>query len=348
MSHPLKNLLLGPWWALALLTPAKSFRDNPLIGSRRLNDWGLHAWRLRTAHALAAQRRERLAALVSPQDRAAFERDGFVLRTEALPPAVFERLRERVLAHRAPAREMVQGDTVTRRIALDAAFLRAQPEVRDFLAGPLWHGLTRYVGSFDQEPVGYVQTILSQVRKAAPDPQTRLHADTFHPTVKAWLFLTDVEADAGAFCYVPGSHRLSPERLAWERELSLEAARHADRYTARGSFRVAREALPALGLPPPRAFDVPANTLVVADTFGFHARGPAVRPSVRIELWGYGRRNPFLPWVGADPLSWPGIAQARAPAYWRAMDWREACGGKRSPWRDAGLLTPDAPPRFLE
>ena len=43
-----------------------------------------------------------------------------------------------------------------------------------------------------------------------PDPQTALHADTFHPTVKAWLFLTDVAADAGPFTYVPGSHRLTP------------------------------------------------------------------------------------------------------------------------------------------
>ncbi len=30
-----------------------------------------------------------------------------------------------------------------------------------------------------------------------------------------------------------------------------------------------------MGLPEPRIFAVPANTLVVADTFGFHARGPA-------------------------------------------------------------------------
>src|ERR1700694_3362140 len=49
-----------------------------------------------------------------------------------------------------------------------------------------------------------------------PDPQTALHADTFHPTVKAWLFLTDVAADAGPFTYVPGSHRLTPERLPLE------------------------------------------------------------------------------------------------------------------------------------
>jgi len=343
MTASLKHIALAPLHALALFTGAKSFCDNPLIGSRRLNEWGLHEKRVRAAHALAERRRARLAALVSPEDRAAFERDGFVIRHDVLPSTAFQRLRERVLAHRAPAREMVQGDTITRRIALDPAFLRAVPEVREIVDAPLWRGLTRYVGSFDQEPVTYVQSILSKVVQAPPDPQTHLHADTFHPTVKAWYFLTDVEADAGPFSYVPGSHRLTPERLAWEREMSL-VARSADRLTSRGSFRIRADALSSLGLPEPKLFAVPANTLVVADTFGFHARGPSLKPALRIELWGYGRRNPFLPWTGLDPLSWPGIAERRAPLYWAALDRRERWFGKRSPWQDAGLLTPDAPP----
>ena len=105
-----------------------------------------------------------------------------------------------------------------------------------------------------------------------------LHADTFHPTVKAWLFLTDVAEDAGPFTYVPGSHRLTAERLAWERRMSLAARQSANAEIRQGSFRIDPAELPSLGLPPPRAFAVPANTLVVADTFGFHARGPSLRP----------------------------------------------------------------------
>lgn len=334
--------LKSPLWCVSLFTAAKSFRDNPVIGSPRLNAWGLHVARLRAAHALAAMRRHRLAGLVSAQDRAAFERDGFVVKHEVLPPGEFAALRDRLLAHRAPAREMLQGDTVTRRIALDPAFLAAQPALRDFLRSPLWHGLTRYVGSFDQEPVSYIQTILSHVVQARPDPQTHLHADTFHPTVKAWFFLSDVAADAGPFCYVPGSHRLTPQRLAWERAMSLVAAQSPG-LTGRGSFRIRPDELAGLGLPEPRLFAVPANTLVVADTFGFHARGPSLQPSTRIEIWGYGRRNPFLPWAGADLLSLPGLAERRVGWYWQALDWRERHFGKRSPWRDVGPVTPGEP-----
>jgi hypothetical protein len=40
----------------------------------------------------------------------------------------------------------------------------------------------------------------------------------------------------------------------------------------------------------------------VADTFGFHARGQSAAPSLRVEVWGFGPRNPFLPWTSLDPL----------------------------------------------
>ncbi|PTQ10702.1 phytanoyl-CoA dioxygenase [Sphingomonas oleivorans] len=331
--------LLAPWWALQLATGGKAFCDNPLIGSRRLNRLGLHEARVRFAHWIAASRRRRLAAAIDPADRIAFDRDGFVEKRDFLPPALFERLRDALLRHAAPAREMVQGDTITRRIAFDPALLAAVPEARALLADPAWRGLIRYAGSFDSEPLTYVQTILNGRVEAPPDPQTKLHADTFHPTVKAWLFLTDVAADEGAFSYVPGSHRPTPQRLAWERAKSIDAAR-LDRLSSRGSLRIEADELPGLGLPQPRILAVPANTLVVADTFGFHARGPSVRPSTRIEIWAYGRRNPFLPWTGLDPLSLPGLAERRIPWLWALRDRLAPWLGQ--PWRDVGRIRPDA------
>ena len=335
--HPVRYLL-APWWLASLATGAKSFRDNPIIGSHRLNARGLHAARVKRAHAMAASRRRRLAKLVDAVDLAHFERDGFVEKRDFLPTDMFERLRDAVLGWRGPAREMVQGDTITRRFAIEPGMLRAIPELRALLDDARWRGLIRYAGSFDQEPLTYIQSILSHMRDAPPDPQTHFHADTFHPTVKAWLFLTDVAEDEGPFCYVPGSHRPTPERLRWEKAMSEKAPEGVDRLSARGSFRIAEDELPALGLPPPRKFAVPANTLVVGDTCGFHARGPSVRPSTRVEIWAYGRRNPFLPWTGLDPLSLPGIAERRVPALWAARDRLKRFTGQ--PWRDVGEKTP--------
>jgi Phytanoyl-CoA dioxygenase (PhyH) len=334
------DIVKAPLWAAAVATGAKSFRDNGIIGSPRLNRLGLHGKRVEIAHAMAWSRRRRLEVGVDAADRAAFDLDGFVVKSNVLPADQFAQLAAGVLKHRALAREMVQGDTITRRMALDRRALLVLPQVRALLQRPDLRNLMRYVASFDAEPLHYVQTILSHVRDGKADPQTHLHADTFHPSLKAWLFLTDVALDEGPFCYVPGSHRLTPERLTWEHETSIKAAEATDKYAAKGSFRLATGDLAAMGLPPVRAFAVKANTLVVADTVGFHARGESVRPTRRLELWSYSRRNPFLPWTGLDPLSLPGIVDRRIPALWYGLDTMEWLGLRRSPWRDVGYKQP--------
>lgn len=335
MSSLLRNAL-WPWWTLQLATGAKSFIDNPLIGSRRLNEAGLHVARLKLAHGMAWSRRRRLARLIDPADRAAFDRDGFVLKRDFLPPDLFTRLRDGIAAYRAPAREQQQGDAITRRISLDPAMLAAVPEARYFLDHPDFRGLARYVGSYDSQPLCYVQTILARRFRGQIDPQLHLHADTFHPTVKAWYFLNDVGEDDGPFTYVPGSHLLTPERIGWERDMSIDA-RNAERLTARGSFRIEREELAGLNLPEPKAFAVPANTLIVADTFGFHARGTAAHASTRVEIWAYGRRNPYVPWTGFDFMSLPGITERRIGWRWKLRDRYARWIGQ--PWQQVGQRT---------
>ncbi len=333
-----------PFQALALASGAKSFRDNPVIGNPDFNRAGLHVARVRLAYRLAESRRRRLAHLVDPDDIAAFQRDGFIVKPDFLPRDSFATLLHEILTTKAPAREAIQGDTITRRIALDRAALARMPNARALIENPRWLKLVRYVGSSALQPLTYIQTIFSQIREAAPDPQTQLHADTFHPTVKAWLFLTDVAADEGPFVYVPGSHRPTPRRLAWERAKSIGAADGEDFLSARGSFRVTEAEIARLGLPPPRHFAVPANTLIVADTMGFHARGPSVRPNTRIEVWAYGRRNPFLPWTGFDPAGAPFIKGQAVPLFWAAKDLLQQLHLGHNHWRPVGVVTPGFPP----
>ncbi len=333
-----KSWLFMPIHVAALATGSKSFRDNPVIGSAWLNQKGLHVARMRTAARLTAWRRARLAHLVSTEDAAAFAHDGFILRRNFLPDAEFRAMQGEILGMSAPARDMVQGDTVTRRIALDRQLRRRLPATRRLLESPEWLGILRYVGSSALEPLTYVQTIFSQVRPGSPDPQTRFHADTFHSSVKAWLFLEDVPEDGGPFVFVPGSHRLTPRRLVWEREASIEASHSADFQASRGSLRVGIDDLRAMGYEPPRSFAVPANTLIVADTLGYHARGLSPRPTVRVELWAYGRRNPFLPWLGFDPIGMPLVKDRAVPLAWFAGDLGERLHLSRNTWRAAGIV----------
>lgn len=338
MKRIVRTIAAWPWHVLQLATGAKSFKDNPFIGSKRLNGWGLHVKRMQLAHDAAALRRRRLARQIDPQDRSQFDAQGYVAIPHFLEPSKFKALRERLLERASPAREMLQGDTITRRIAVDEAMLRDIPELAALLKTPRWRGLVRYVASYASEPLYYIQTILSHRADAPPDPQEALHADTFHPTMKAWYFLTDVAEDEAPFTYVPGSHRLTPKRLAWEKARSLAAPEGVDHLSARGSMRVGEDELQQLGLPKPVALAVKANTLVVADTGGFHARGPSARPATRIEIWAYGRRNPFYPWIGLDPLSIPLIAYKRIGLMWKARDTLKGWIGQ--PWNDVGAKRP--------
>ncbi|MCX7284493.1 MAG: phytanoyl-CoA dioxygenase family protein [Novosphingobium sp.] len=328
----------GIVWALQLLTGAKSFLDNPLIGSAALNRRGLHLGRVRLAAALCTWRRRRLARHVRPEWRAAFDRDGFVVIPDIVPEAEFPALRAAILSYQAPAREMRQGDAITRRIAIDAPMLQRIPALRHLLARRDIVALLHYVASFRTTPLHYVQTIVSHVDGNEPDPQEALHADTFHSSLKSWLFLNPVAADQGPFTYVRGSHRFTPERLAWERQRSLADPKAIDRLSARGSPRVDAADLAAMKLPAAEGLAVPGNTLVVADTVGFHARGMAMQSGERVEIWSYARRNPFLPWLGGDLLSLPGLAERRVGWVWALRDRLETRIGQ--PWKPVGRRAP--------
>jgi hypothetical protein len=325
----------APLWLFALLTGAKSFVDNPILGSKWLNRAGLHAWRLTAAHRLAWWRRKRLAHRVATELRAQFDRDGFVVVRDILPTEQFEEVRSAMLQMDLECRNHKQGDTVTTRMPVGPELLRHVPALAGLLATSWWRSLMAYVASTRAEPLYYVQAVAGGVEEGPADPQLELHSDTFHPSLKAWLFLTDVEEDGRPLTYVARSHRLTPQRIAWEKRKSIEID-DTDRLSQRGSLRIGLEELPALGLPQPTAFAVPANTLVVADTAGFHARATSDRPTLRIEIWAYCRRSPFLPWTGLDLLSRRPIAARRAEWLGELVDWLDRRGWMKQQWRSAG------------
>lgn len=339
MPSRMRQAVLMPFWVAQIFTQDKFFARNPVIGSRWLNEHGLHTGRVIAACRLAEARRRRLASLIPTEERRQFDRDGFLVKREFLPHSAFADLLTEVRALRAPAREMVEGDTVTRHIALDPATLARVPAARLLLDDSRYRGLVHYAGSSAAAPMVYLQTVLSGAVAGRRDPQTDLHTDTFHPTAKAWLFLTDVEPGAMPFVYVPGSHRLTPERLAWERRMSIRASEGPPADPNRLVRAVRPEALPELGLPPPVEITAPANTLVVADTFGFHARGVSMRPTTRVEIWAMGRRNPFLPWAGLDPWSLAALGQRKPALYWQAMDLMARLGLGHQRWQARGPVS---------
>jgi hypothetical protein len=120
-------------------------------------------------------------------------------------------------------------------------------------------------------------------------------------------------------------------RLAWERQQSL-CRGSGNRYSARGSPRIAEAELADVGLPPPTALTAKANTLVIANTHGFHRRGDAPAGSSRLEIYASSRTNPFLPVPMPGSRFLARLEHRLLAAYYRHMDRRAAARGVRSSW----------------
>jgi hypothetical protein len=296
----IKKILKLPFWTASLFGQDKSFKVNPILGDPNLNRAGLHTVRYLAAHVITQWRWLLMSPCATKEDRIAFHNDGFLLKKDYLPDAEFAKLNEEVRKAKGEVRECIQGDTLTHRVLLDDQALEGLPECQKLVSdAKLMHSL-KYAAAAYSSPLLYIQSIKNQYISGKPDPQKSLHSDTFHPTMKAWLFLDDVTDENGPFTYVPGSHKLSWKRLKWEYKKSIVARAQPDGYSEKGSFRMTETDRIEMGLNQAVAFKVPKNTLVIANTHGFHCRGASESKSSRSEIWAFSRGNPFNPLIGLD------------------------------------------------
>ena len=73
MLSQVRRAAMTPLWIVQLVTGTKSFERNLVIGSRRLNEWGLHTARVALAHRLAGARRHQVSA---PEQHVLLPREG--------------------------------------------------------------------------------------------------------------------------------------------------------------------------------------------------------------------------------------------------------------------------------
>jgi hypothetical protein len=304
--------LLWPLHWLRLLTEAKDFSANPVMANSRLNAWGLHVLRKRLAHGLCQWRRVWLQRGLPVHAAKTLAEQGVLHLVDFLEREEFNAIRNELLRLALPMIEMAQPPALTRHANLDAGSCERQyPALYRLITHKTLLRLLRYAAGYPGTPIIAVQCIHSDHdgNESAPrhDPQTDWHMDTFHSTAKAWLFLHDVGLNDGPFAYIPGSHRLTPQRLAWEQRQSIMAAAHPNRLHAKGSFRISGHDLTEMGCEAPYLGTVKGNTLVVADTSGFHRRTASAQRTVRVEVHLSLRRNPFFAGLYPSLLGLPVI-----------------------------------------
>ena len=128
-------------------------------------------------------------------------------------------------------------------------------------------------------------------------------------------------ADEGPLGYVRGSHVYTNKRLEWEKAQSIHALEHSNPLHSKGSFRATQFEVASMGYSHGEPITVDQNTLVVADTGGFHRRTPSEKKTVRVELYMSLRRNPFFAGFYPSALGLPYIRSRWAGIAYRTYVW---------------------------
>jgi len=265
---------------------ARVFTDAKTVDSRTLNVAGAQPLRAALARLLYKARPGSRDPLIVE-----LVRTGIIVCPEFLPAADFaalEREAEDYMRDTSPTWEGRDGTTEVRHYSLASVDPRRCPHLAEW---PRHQELLALASNAERRSCGEGDggSLLERVTLgdySEADGQSSLHVDTFFNTHKFWLYLDDMSEANAAFVYVPGSHLLDRRRLLHE---YLESTT-----TNVKSRRVSDEEVRSRGLER-RVIECPRNTLVVANTCGYHCRSVGQAGASRRALHHQFRFNPFPP-----------------------------------------------------
>lgn len=219
------------------------------------------------------------------------EKDGIVVIENFLPQEQFEALEaECLLALDKEERTRIKHDGPNVYTNINFPKLKAYKQIRNVLGSAtvqqLFNAAERR--SFGQEYIAkHLTTLVQGPEGELTDPETELHEDTFFNTFKAWLYITDVELEDAPFVFVKGSHKNDVTR---RKSKSFDYSLKKDKINSR---RISEDELRELGLEETH-YVAKKNTLVMANTLGFHRRLRGKEGHIRIGLAYSTRFNPFI------------------------------------------------------
>ena len=292
-----------------ILSDAKSF-DDTVIGNIYCNLLGLHVARI-AASDVALKIRRAQTTWPTSDVRSRLKRDGVVIWPNFLSDADFAALKEE--AHKKmekSERELplprpdnkgygkhrpikggfdhFDGGTLNRYLTIDH---KALPKCNALVNHPELKKLATYASGlkFPADRCRLYMTVHTN-DPSFPDIQAVNHKDSFHSTIKFWFYIDDCPLENGPFAYSVGSHRMTRARYRWEYDRSVRACALKQK---EGSFRVTDDEVAKMGFPPLTPFPLKGNTLVVADTRGFHKRTNGKPGARRLSIFANMSRMPF-------------------------------------------------------
>jgi hypothetical protein len=254
------------------------------VQSQALNRAGVQPFR-----AVSARLLYRIAAVGRPEQLEDLTTRGIVILEDFLPPEEFTQLCTEAaeLAELGPPTAIDEdGSSRCYRWSLPPDEHNRFPSLTDWTDQPRLIELASAAEQRALRPHEGMR-VLEHLHLGDPrvhDGQTDLHIDALYNTHKLWLYLDDVTPDHAPLVYVPMSHKLDWVRLRGDYLESI-----GENFGSRkiGDEEVLRRGLETVVVTCPR------NTLVLANTCGYHCRAVGAPGATRRSLHMMFRSNPF-------------------------------------------------------
>ncbi|HEY6802560.1 MAG TPA: phytanoyl-CoA dioxygenase family protein [Pyrinomonadaceae bacterium] len=268
--------------------------DDKIIESKLLNVLGVQLFRTLAAHLVHNLRQVDNPDVVFEQI-STLRRDGLLVWSNFLPADQFREIRreflETVNQPSSKTKTHHQGENLLEVTSLSHYKQTQLPQMSTFFADPR---LAAILTAAEKRPLqrlwnyGHLEVLTRGAEEGKEDPESTLHTDIFFNTHKAWFYLDDVEIEDGPLVYVKGSHRLNLRGLSslylesWQRDAGTNPSRRASKFESKQLAD--RETI----------VTCKQNTLVIANTCGYHRRLPGREGRKRRALHIFLRANPFF------------------------------------------------------
>jgi len=266
------------------------FSGDKILNSRPMNYLGAQVMRALLARSMFKLRTNPVPSELQTLG-AELQRDGLVILRDFLPTEEFRVVHGEAFGllrdPESKIKTLHHGPNNLNLISLTEGDYARLPAIGKFYQDPRLVGLMQ-IGEkralTQQSGSRALENLVQGPKGEIEDPESDLHSDIFFNTHKAWLYLEDVQMENGPLVAVKGSHRLSMGQLGYLYQESTS--------NNKGSRRITPEELTKLGMNE-TIMTVPKNTLVIANTCGYHRRIRGEPGKERFALHWTMRANPF-------------------------------------------------------
>ncbi|QHT71550.1 hypothetical protein GXP67_35250 [Rhodocytophaga rosea] len=267
------------------------FSKEKLVDSTLLNKIGVQPFRIIMAN-LASQIRSKSEGNSLTDQINTLKEEGLLVISNFLPAEEFAKIKQEAMQLISdPAnisRVIKDGPNSLKVFDLTDQLITKAPTLLNYFNNEkllTLFGSTTKKGIKPENIVKWLEVLEQGEGNRHADTQTHMHSDTYYDTYKAWLYLEDITLNKAPFAYVKSTQKVNMARLRYDYKNSISERPSPSR-------RITEEEINQRALKE-TIVTCKANTLAMANTFGYHRRLEGESGNSRIALYTSVRFHPF-------------------------------------------------------